>query len=99
MTLNSVLIRGDGVAARCCGHLLTLAGYRVSVERADRPRVPLLMLSASAQNLIRDIFQRGDLFLDLPVIRKRIVAWGSVRAELDHSAVVISEERLLDRLG
>jgi hypothetical protein len=98
MTINSVLIRGDGVAARCCGHLLTQAGYQVSVERGDRPRVPLLMLSAAAQNLIRDIFQR-DLFNDLPVIRKRVVAWGSGRAELDHSGVVVSEECLLERLG
>jgi hypothetical protein len=99
MTINSVLIRGDGVAARCCGHLLTQAGYRVSVERTDRPRVPLLMLSAAAQNLIRDIFQRDDLFNDMPVIRKRIVAWGSGPVKLDHSAVIASEELLLERLG
>jgi hypothetical protein len=94
-----VLIRGDGVAARCCGHLLTQAGYRVSFEPAGRPRVPLIMLSDAAQNLIRDIFQRDDLFREMPVIRKRIVAWGSDPVELDHSAVVVSEEQLLDSLG
>src|ERR1700722_2977620 len=99
MTINSVLIRGDGIAARCCGHLLSQAGYRVSFEKMGRPRVPLIMLSAAAQNLIRDIFQRDDLFRDLPVIRKRIVAWGSDAVELEHSAVVVSEEILLDRLG
>jgi hypothetical protein len=99
MTLNSVLIRGDGIAARCCGHLLSQAGYRVSFEKMVRPRVPLIMLSATAQHLIRDIFQRDNLFCDLPVIRKRIVAWGSDAVELDHSAVVVSEEVLLDRLG
>jgi hypothetical protein len=99
MTLNNVLIRGDGVAARCCGHLLSRAGYRVSFEKTGRPRVPLIMLSASAQHLIRDIFERDDLFRDLPVIRKRIVAWGSDAVELEHSAVALSEEVLLDRLG
>ena len=96
---NSVLIRGDGVAARCCGHLLAQAGYRVSVVRAERPRVPVIMLSPAAQSLMRDIFQRDDLFAGLPVIRKRIVAWSSEAVELDHSAVVISEEVLLERLG
>src|SRR5580692_8260780 len=99
MTLNSVRIRGDGVAARCCGHLLTQAGYRVSFELKERRPVPLIMLSDPAQNLIRDIFQRDDLFRDSPVIRKRIVAWGSGPVELDHSAVVVSEEQLLAGLG
>jgi hypothetical protein len=100
MTINSVLIRGDGVAARCCGHLLRQAGYRVSFEASGRQRVPVIMLSVAAQSLLRDVFQRDDLFLDLPVIRKRVVAWGSGEPrELDHSAVVISEEQLLDRLG
>jgi hypothetical protein len=99
MTSNSVLIRGDGVAARCCGHLLTQAGYRVSVERTGRRAVPLIMLSEAAQRLIRDVFERDDLFRDLPAIRKRIVRWGSDPVELDHSAVVVSEEALLDRLG
>jgi hypothetical protein len=99
MTSNSVLIRGDGVAARCCRHLLTQAGYRVSFEPTGRPRVPLIMLSDAAQDLIRDIFQRDDLFRNLPVIRKRIVAWGSDPVELNHSAVVVSESQLLDSLG
>ena len=63
MTINSVLIRGDGVAARCCAHLLGQVGYRVSVERAARRKGPSVMLSQPAQNLIRDIFQRDDLFV------------------------------------
>ncbi len=94
-----VLIRGDGVAARCCGHLLARAGYGVSFEPSGRARVPFIMLSPSAQSLIRDIFQRDNLFRDLPVIRRRIVAWGSDPRELDHSAVVVPEEILLARLG
>jgi hypothetical protein len=72
----------------------------VSFESAGRARVPLIILSEAAQRLIRDIFQRDDLFRDLPVIQKRVVAWGAGDpVELDHSAVVISEERLLESLG
>jgi hypothetical protein len=97
--MHNVLIRGDGVAARCCGHLLGQAGYRVSWEPIDRPRVPLIMLGEAPQRLIADIFQKDDLFRDLPQIRKRIVAWGAPAMELDHFAVVVSEEVLLDRLG
>ncbi len=59
------------------------------------------MLSDAAQDLIRDIFQREDLFHGLPRIRKRIVAWGPNAAPVDlaHSAVIVSEEDLLSRLG
>ncbi len=100
MALN-VLIRGDGVAARCCAHLLKQAGARVSFEGVNRARVPAIMLSPSAQGLIRDIFGSDHLFRDLPQIKKRIVAWGpnAATAELEHSAVVVSEEFLLNSLG
>jgi hypothetical protein len=92
-----VRIRGDGVAARCCAHLLD----QVSCERLSRPRIPVIMLSEAAQELIRDIFQKEHLFRDLPRIRKRVVRWGPDAApvELDHSAVIVSEEELLDVLG
>lgn len=98
--MREVLIRGDGVAARCCGHLLAQAGYRVSFERTSRTRVPLIMLSEAAQRLIGDVFHRNDFFRDERLIRKRIVAWGDAApVELDHSAVVLPEEDLLNRLG
>lgn len=95
MTIN-VRIRGDGVAARCCGHLL-----RVPCQPESRSRVPVIMLSEAAQELIRDIFHRDHLFRDLPRIRKRIVAWGpkATPVALDHSAVIVSEEALLSSLG
>jgi hypothetical protein len=58
------------------------------------------MLSDAAQHLIRDVFERENLFRGLPAIRKRVVAWGSADpVELAHSAVVVSEEQLLERLG
>src|SRR5580658_9614290 len=96
----SVGIRGDGVAARCCAHLLGEAGLRVSFEPGSRPRVPAIMLGDAAQQLIRDIFERDHLFRGLPKITRRMVAWGDQPAvELDHSAVMVSEEFLLDSLG
>jgi hypothetical protein len=93
-----VIIRGDGVAAYCCAHLLTKAGFRVDLQPVDRPRLPMILLGDQALALIRDIFDRPRLFADLPRIRKRIVAWGPDAApiEVEHSAVVVSEEILLD---
>jgi hypothetical protein len=96
----SVGIRGDGVAARCCAHLLGEAGFRVSFESGSRPRVPAIMLGDAAQQLIRDIFERDHLFRGLPKITRRMVAWGThPPVELDHSAVMVSEEFLLESLG
>jgi hypothetical protein len=99
--MTGVLIRGDGVAARCCAHLLSRSGAPVSFQPTDRPRLPAIMLSEPAQALIQEIFGREDLFRDLPRIRRRIVAWGrgASPVELEHSAVVVSEKLLLDSLG
>jgi hypothetical protein len=96
-----VVIRGDGVAARCCAHLLARSGVPVSYERTDRPRLPVILLSEAAQALLRDVFGRADLFRDRPGIVRRVVAWGREARpiELDHSAVVLSEEELLAALG
>lgn len=98
--MTRVDIRGDGVAAYCCAYLLSKAGFQVSLERVDRPRLPAIMLSDHALALIREIFDRADLFRDAPHIRKRMVAWGpdSKVLALDHSAVVVSEESLLGDL-
>jgi hypothetical protein len=58
------------------------------------------MLSDHALALIRDIFDRPDLFRGAHHIRKRMVAWGpnSTPLALEHSAVVVSEELLLGEL-
>ncbi len=58
------------------------------------------MLSDLALSLIRDVFSRPDLFADLPRITQRVVAWGPAgeATALPHSAVVVSEELLLDSL-
>jgi 2-polyprenyl-6-methoxyphenol hydroxylase-like FAD-dependent oxidoreductase len=96
-----VLIRGDGVAGRCCAHLLSRAGLTVTFEPANRSRLPAMLLGEQAQKLITEIFELDRPFENLPRIRQRIVAWGpkAESAVVDHSAVVISEEALLDRLG
>jgi hypothetical protein len=98
--VSSVLIRGDGIAAACCAHLLSRADVPVIVERADRPKLPAIMLSEAAQKLLGDVFDRRDAFAGLTRIRKRVVAWGKTPEPIavPHSAVVVSEQELLDRL-
>ena len=93
-----VVIRGDGVAAYCCAHLLNKAGLRVVLERVDRPRLPAIMLGDQALALIRGVFEHPSLLDKLPRIGKRIVAWGPNAKPLavEHSAVVVSEEVLLE---
>lgn len=96
--MKRVLIRGDGIAAYCCEHLLSKAGFDVSIEAVDRPRLPAIMLSDAAVELIRDVFEQKDLFRNLHQIRKRVVAWGkdAKPVTLDHSAIVVSEQHLLE---
>jgi hypothetical protein len=59
------------------------------------------MLSDAAVALIRDVFERDDLFRASPRILKRIVQWGSAAnpVALDHAAVVVSEQELMEALG
>jgi hypothetical protein len=96
--MRRVRIRGNGVAARCCEHLLREAGHEVFGEHTERPRLPAIMLSDASIALIEDVFGRKGLFGGFHRIRKRVVAWG-VEAQpvtLEHSAVVVSEKQLLD---
>jgi hypothetical protein len=98
--IRSVLIHGDGIAACCCAQLLRTNGVPVATTRADRPRLPSLLLGENTQALLSDVFESQELFADAHQIRKRIVAWGP-NAEpivLPHSAKVVSEKDLLDRL-
>jgi hypothetical protein len=92
-----VVIRGDGVAAYCCAYLLSKAGFRIDLQPLIRPRLPVILLGDQALALIRDIFDQPALFSDLPRIRKRAVVWGpgAKPIQVEHSAVVVSEELLL----
>ena len=87
-------IIGDGIAARCCAHILGM-----DVEPVDRARIPALIVGEPTRRLISDIFGRGDIFADCPQIERRVVAWGSEPVALPHHAVVISEEELLQCMG
>ena len=96
--MTNVLIRGQGIAACCCARLLRAAGSQVTCQSVERPKLPALMLSQTGQKLLSDVFERRDLFIGVPRIRQRFVAWGrnsNVR-ELPHSAVVVSEGMLLE---
>ena len=98
--MMSVVIRGDGIAAHGCAHLLCAAGFRVAMERADRPRLPAIMVSEATQRLFKDVFNQEDLFRGQPRIRRRVVAWGpdAKPVTLDHAAVVVSEQFLVDTI-
>jgi hypothetical protein len=99
--MRNVIIKGDGVAAYCCLHLLRSAGVHAVIDRTDRARVPAIMLSDAALALIRDVFDRQDLFRQAHRIHKRVVAWGkdAKPTALPHSAVVVSEPFLLESLN
>jgi hypothetical protein len=99
--IHGALIHGDGVAARCCAHLLARSGMRVSTRPTSPPQVPAILLSDAALSLIRDIFNAPGLFHELPRIRKRIVSWGpdATPLSLDHSGAVVSAQELLAGLG
>src|SRR5271163_3441865 len=96
----SVLVRGDGVAAACCVRSLSAHDSPVSVVMAGRPKLSAILLSEATQTLLTDLFADQALFQGLPRITKRIVAWGpgSQPIVLPHSARVISEQNLLERL-
>lgn len=95
-----MLIRGDGVAAYCCAYLLGKAGFDIEIEPVARPRLPVILLGDQALALVRDIFDRRELFANAPRIRKRVVAWGhgAEPVTLEHSAIIVSEEELLDAI-
>ena len=95
-----VSVRGIGVAARCCARLLEGGGISVAVERLHRPALPAIMIGGTTQKLFNDVFGCNTLFRGLSPITKRVVAWGSPAEPqvVPHSAVVVNERDLLDRL-
>lgn len=88
------------MAAYCCAYLLNKAGFRIDLEPVDRPRLPVILLGEQALALIRDVFDQPGLFSNMPRVRKRVVAWGPSAAPVavEHSAIVVSEESLLDAI-
>lgn len=100
--MPSVIIQGDGIAARCCERLFAATPeWQICRDAAPRPRLPAIMVSESTQRMFADVFGEPDLFCGMPPITKRKVAWGdgAPLQVLPHSAVVADESLLLARLG
>ncbi len=97
---GSVLVRGDGVAAVCCVRSLAAHDLPLHVVRTARPKLAALLLSEATQSLLTDLFADTTLFEGFPRIRKRVVAWGpgAEPVVLPHSALVIPEKDLIERL-
>ena len=53
---DTVLVRGDGVAAACCVRSLSGHGLPVSVVRAGRPKLSAVLLGEATQSLLTDLF-------------------------------------------
>jgi hypothetical protein len=88
-------IRGSGVAAASCAHLLARADIPTELIVQRRPPVPAIMLSDPAMAMLRDVLRLPDLFIDKPRITRRIVAWGTNEVvSLPHGAVVVCEADL-----
>ncbi len=94
-----VSLQGSGIAATTCAHLLTLAGFRVATEMNYRPPVPTIVLSDAALALIRGVFDRPDLFADLPRLRRRVIAWGGAPVLVANGATLASEQGVQNALG
>lgn len=70
------------------------------MERNSRARLPAIMLSEAALTLMRDVFEKPDLYRWAHRISRRVVQWGqNAEAQaFDHHAVVVSEAELLSEL-
>lgn len=100
MPIESVQIRGDGVAAWCCALLLSKRGCAVSIDRPAERKRPWILVSDPVQRLLCDLADDRDLFRGAAQVRKRTVAWGrgSEPRTYEHSAALVAEQELLSRL-
>ncbi|HUD92081.1 hypothetical protein [Sphingobium sp.] len=97
--MTSIAIRGSGIAASGCAHILAGAGLRVAIEERRRPSVPTIMLSDPALGLIRGVFDRPDLFSAYPRVKRRVVAWGGSPVIVPHGAALASEDQVQTALA
>ena len=88
------------MAACCCARLLQRAGLAIRLEPLRRPRVPAILTSPATAFLLNDIFEDSTLLDGFHQICRRIVAWSesSEAITLPHTATVVSEQALLERL-
>jgi len=101
---ESVILKGDGIAAACAGRLLIDAKMDCALIAAERPKLAAILLGEQTQRLLQEIFETNQngagLFSGFTRITKRIVLWGEAKIPvvLPHAGVVASEEELLKRL-
>lgn len=92
-----VRIRGRGVAASCCAHLLERSGIAAGIEAPAQGPAPAILLSDPAIALLRDTLDRPGLLSGKPRITRRVVAWGgNDPVDLPHSAIVVGPGDLED---
>ena len=96
----SIAVRGDGIAARCCAHLLSSAGIAVAFASERRPRLSAIMVGAATQKLFADVFDTHDLFAGMRRIDRRVVSWGpgATPLSMPHFAAVVNENLLFERI-
>jgi hypothetical protein len=95
-----IAIDGSGVAAVCCARLLQAKGFEIRLQNISRSGPsPTLLLNASTQRLLSEIFGTSDLFAGLHAINRRVVKWGKQPpVTFDHYGLVVTESVLLERL-
>lgn len=94
-----VLVRGTGIAARCCARLLHAQGMGVSLDAPARPTAPVVMLSNSALALMRDCLGDAALLSGHRRVTRRVVSWGGRDpVAMDHAAIILQEGELDDLL-
>jgi flavin-dependent dehydrogenase len=97
---TGVVIQGSGVAACSCARLLQKQAIPVSFINSHASTGPTLLLNTASQNLLADVFELGEKFFStFPVIRRRVVLWGTDHeVEMPHTGRVVNEAELLDKL-
>jgi hypothetical protein len=95
----SVAIRGTGVAALSCAFLLQSRGLSVQSTPAGRRRLPAILLPDSAYAL-SDILGVKEILQNAHRIERRVIQWGpgALPIVVPHSAVVVSENSLLEQI-
>ncbi|MFW7267922.1 hypothetical protein ACMAUO_08100 [Gluconacetobacter sp. Hr-1-5] len=93
------MIRGGGVAARCCDRLLRHHGCRTVIKAGAPTPSPAVLLGDAAQALLRDCFGTLPDWPGVVRITRRVVAWGGQEpVSVPHDALAL-QPGALDALG
>jgi hypothetical protein len=79
--------------------LLRNEGVALVTAQTSRAKLPAVLISEGTQVLLCEIFQDENLFVGLPKIRKRVVAWNGAQPEtFSHSAMIVPAAVIRERL-